>query len=468
MNLIIKPLYILGIDAEVQNRLGASLYGNYFALLNYSLLLNILNDLGLSNYFTRKIANEKSASNPDFFSILGGRILLFLIYAAITLGMAAGFGFVQGDLSILAVLVLNQLFVASIQYARATLSGLLRFKTDAVFSILDRSLLILMCLYLLWGGGEISIWAFVLAQSVAYGFTAILAIVLVLPHTKGNRTIRDFKGFKSILKKSMPYALLFLLMMLYTRVDAIMIERISTNGDEAAGFYAQGYRFLDAINMFALLFAGLLLPTFSKLLSEKTELERFLRIGGKLLIPLGFTVGIIGFVNAEAILNWRYEGLVGHDSVLSFQFLMLSFVPMCFTYLYGTLLTANDSLRALNIMAFTALLLNVVLNYVLISAYGFFGAALATLCTSSFAGLIQWVLSRRILEIGVGFNVWIRILLSASITALIAYAVQHYLDQFSLLAKLGIESASALIVLVLLKVFDLKDVKLVLSSRSTT
>ena len=35
LNLLIKPFYILGIDAEVINRVGASVYGNYFALINF-------------------------------------------------------------------------------------------------------------------------------------------------------------------------------------------------------------------------------------------------------------------------------------------------------------------------------------------------------------------------------------------------------------------------------------------------
>ena len=35
LNILIKPFYILGIDAEVINRVGASVYGNYFALINF-------------------------------------------------------------------------------------------------------------------------------------------------------------------------------------------------------------------------------------------------------------------------------------------------------------------------------------------------------------------------------------------------------------------------------------------------
>ena len=38
LNLIVKPLFILGIDAEVQNRVGQEDYGLYFGLLNLSFI----------------------------------------------------------------------------------------------------------------------------------------------------------------------------------------------------------------------------------------------------------------------------------------------------------------------------------------------------------------------------------------------------------------------------------------------
>ncbi|NBP74833.1 MAG: polysaccharide biosynthesis protein, partial [Crocinitomicaceae bacterium] len=55
LNLLIKPLAIFGIDASVQNEVGFIQYGTYFSLLNLSLILNILLDLGLNNYTTKQI-----------------------------------------------------------------------------------------------------------------------------------------------------------------------------------------------------------------------------------------------------------------------------------------------------------------------------------------------------------------------------------------------------------------------------
>ncbi len=44
LNLLIKPIALFGIDATVQNRVGAAEYGLYFSLLNFSVILNMLLD----------------------------------------------------------------------------------------------------------------------------------------------------------------------------------------------------------------------------------------------------------------------------------------------------------------------------------------------------------------------------------------------------------------------------------------
>ena len=55
LNMVIKPLYILGIDAEIlkiteYNNPGA--YGTYFSLLNLTFIFNIILDLGINNFNT--------------------------------------------------------------------------------------------------------------------------------------------------------------------------------------------------------------------------------------------------------------------------------------------------------------------------------------------------------------------------------------------------------------------------------
>ena len=38
LNLVVKPFWILGIDVQVQNRVGAAEYGLYFAILSFAMI----------------------------------------------------------------------------------------------------------------------------------------------------------------------------------------------------------------------------------------------------------------------------------------------------------------------------------------------------------------------------------------------------------------------------------------------
>lgn len=401
LNLLVKPFYILGIDAEVQNRVGEAAYGNYFSLLNFSFLLNILLDFGLTNYNTRNIAQHPQLIANHFGKILAIRFVLFFLYAFATLVSGWFIGYSGQEYYLLFLLVMNQFLVAIIQYARSNFAGLHLFKTDALISILDRFLLIFITSALLWTNlfdGELKIEWFVYAQTVAYGLTALIAITLI--HFKiGRLKVRLRMPFSIlVLRQSFPYALLILLMMMYSRIDAVMIERLMVNGDEAAGTYAQGFRYLDAVNMFALLFAGILLPIFARLLRQKESVNEITSLAFRLLFGISVLVGISCFFFQKELIELRYENTVPAASV-SFGLLILSFIPISMTYVFGTLLTANGNLKQLNQMAMVGVLLNVVLNYFLIQSYGIVGAAYATLITQLLTALAQIILAYRMFEL---------------------------------------------------------------------
>ncbi|MDG2209809.1 MAG: hypothetical protein P8K81_07460 [Flavobacteriales bacterium] len=52
LNLLVKPAYLLVIDARIQDVIGPDIFGSYFPLLSLGILLNILLDVGLSNHMT--------------------------------------------------------------------------------------------------------------------------------------------------------------------------------------------------------------------------------------------------------------------------------------------------------------------------------------------------------------------------------------------------------------------------------
>jgi O-antigen/teichoic acid export membrane protein len=397
LNLLVKPFYLLGIDAGVQDAVGASAYGSYAALLSLSFLLNIVLDLGLTNYNTRNIAQHTHLMGKYLSGVIGVRMVLAGLYALLTVVVGLVLGYSGEQLGVLGWLVLNQALVASILYLRSNIAGAQRFRQDSLLSVLDRVLLIAAVGWLLWargGDAPFRIEWFVWAQTAAYGATLLVALVMTLRLSGKVRMGWNPTFSRVVLKQSFPYALLILLMTFYYRTDTLMLERMLPDGAFQAGIYAQGFRFFEAFNMLGYLFAGLLLPIFSRQLKYRESVAPLVVLALRLV--LGGSLAVAAFVhwNALPVLELIYDQHAAL-SAPSFVLLIHCFVGVCVTYVFGTLLTASGDLRLLNWMAAGGVLLNVALNLLLIPRYQAEGAAWASLITQMATALVQVLLAAR-------------------------------------------------------------------------
>jgi len=437
LNALVKPFYILGIDAEILKQVEATdpgAYGEYFSVLGFTFILNIFLDLGITNYNTRNIAQNSHLLKKHFSGIITLRALLSVGYMALLVISGYFLGYDEHQYQLLYILGLNQILVSFILYFRSNLAGLLLFKQDSIVSIIDRTLLIAICSVLLWGGitnEPFKIEWFIYAQTFSYAITALIAGFLVV------RKIKQFKiSFNKsfslmIVKQSMPYALLILLMMTYYRTDGVMLERMLENGKQEAAVYARGFRFFEAFNMVGYLFAALLLPIFSKLLKQKKDLSDILYFSLKLILSFSILLGIASFFYQENIINWRYGNATNdlENSAHSFGMLMICFIFMTITYIFGTLLTANGNLKALNIAAASGVFINIALNFYLIPEQGAYGAAIASLITQGITALIQVYLVYRIMNVKLEFKPFISI--SAFTISIILSAFYIHTLQFN-------------------------------------
>jgi len=398
LNLLIKPFYIFGIDRTVQNLVGAEDYGIYYALFNFSFLLNILLDLGISQFNNRNISQNQQLASKNFPGIFTLRIVLAFVYIIVTVSVALAVGYKLYELKFLGLLMLNQVFIAFILFFRSNIAGLHFFRTDSIISVLDRLLMIAFCGYLLLHPvykTEFKIEWFIILQSISYLITAVIAFILLLNHT---RFILKLKWkpvfYLSILKQSFPFALLILLMAMYFSIDKVMVERLLPNGAEQAGIYAQAYRILDALIIIGFLFSNLLFPIFSKMIKNKEPVMEIVRLSNSLLLVPTFIISIFAIVYSYQIIGALYFEHIEQASQI-FRLLMFSFIPICSIYIYGTLLTANGDMKFLIITAAVALFINITFNFILIPEFQANGAAIAVLATQGTAAIIQYVAANK-------------------------------------------------------------------------
>ena len=419
LNLIVKPLWILGIEVGVQNAVGAEAYGFYFSIFNFAYIFNILLDLGITNFNTRNIAQHPHLINKHFGGILTIKLLLLALYLVVTFTVGLLIGYNSKQFALLAILTFNQFLNSLILYLRSNFEGLLLFKWDSVLSVLDRLLMIVICGVLLlntYTRSHFKIEYFVLAQTSAYLITTIVAFAALLHHSNHQtKRLRFNKPFSlAILKQSAPFALLVLLMASYNRIDPVLLQRLLPDGDYQAGIYASAFRLLDALTMIAYLFSVPLLPIYSRLVKKEAQDPNEIAETTKSMFSLVWVFSITAAITLSTLAIPLMDLLYTEHTETSaqvFRILIYGIIPISFTYVFGTLLTANGSLKQLNIFAALSLLINIGCNLWLIPRYAATGSAWASLIAQSFMALTQMVAAFRIFHFRITFDYLWRLLL---------------------------------------------------------
>jgi O-antigen/teichoic acid export membrane protein len=397
INLLIKPAFIFGIDLNVQNRVGQD-YGLYFALMNLTYIFQIFNDFGLQSFNNRHISRHPHMLPKYFPNLLAIKFLLSGLYIGLSVLAAFGLGYGQREIGLLLLLLFNQVLVQVIFFLRSNISGLGHYRLDSMLSALDKLLMLFTCGALLWlWPDHLSIEAFAVAQLLALLLTALISFALL--RSKIQFEIRPswasnwragYPMLVVLFRKSAPFALVVFLMYAYTRLDGVLLERMS--GPAHAEVYAGAYRLLDACNMFGYLFASLLLPMFARLEKQKDPVRPLVSLSFKLIWSGSITLAAaIFFARADLVRLMMPE----HASAYRWDtlgVLIWAFVPVCTTYIFSTLLTAHERLAAMNRYFFWGIVLDFALNLWLIPQYHAFGAAVAALCTQTFiAGAMVWL-----------------------------------------------------------------------------
>ena len=412
INLLIKPFYIFGIDRVIHNQVGDSSYGLYFTLFNFTFLLQIINDFGIQVYNSRKISQNRDLLKTYFPAVMMLKLLLAGLYVVVIF-IAAFFNYNEPSyypflIWIALIHILNSLIL----YLRSNIAGLGWYRTDSIISSLSKLLMILVCGVLLWTArfreAFVIEW-FIYAQIGTLAVTAFIAGWVIRKEVSWKKWRFDFPFLFQIAKESYPYALAIFLMTVYTRVDVVMLERMLANGITEAGVYAKAYRLLDASNMIGFLFAGLLIPMFSRMLKEAEPFRDLLRFSFQMIMAGAITVSISVFFFQKEIMLLLYDVATSERGAV-LGYLILSFIPVCAIYVYSALLTANESLMQMNRLFALGILFNVLLNYFLIQSHQAAGAAMATAITQSFIAFGLIILSIKTFKLSWDLTLFLKIL----------------------------------------------------------
>ena len=469
INLLIKPLYLFGVDLHIQNIVGTETYGMYKVLFNVAFLLQFIHEPGIQSFNSQNIAKNPDQLGFHLPRILGLKMLLFIVYFGLAIGYFLLKGYDPTLMPLMMVITINLFLSTAFLYLRTNIAAIGKYRIDSLLSSLDKLLMLVILGILSWVSPfrenfEI-IWL-AYGQLAAFGISCVVALAVLHKHLGKIVVSFSWDYTKKLLKWSAPYALILLTMSAYTRMDSIMLEHILDDKGYESGVYEYGYRFLDALNMIGYLFAALLLPMYAANIKDSKIINDLVDVGLRMMV-------LVTFVGAAATITYRNEIMTwAHSDATTYYgdimiYLMLSFVALSIAYIFGSLLVANNSLKKFNVLLICGVFLNFGLNMYFIPHQQALGAAKATLITQSLmtVGQIFLVFStmkvkidRRLVFIVIGFGLF---------CALNFGSVYAYLPM-GWLFKAALSICISLILALVMRLIDIRMFISLISKRNPT
>jgi len=359
--------------------LGPKDFGLYSYALSFFWLFASLSTFGLEAITTREIVKHPDTKDEIngtiFFLRLAGSLAAIILIAA-TL-------FLTGEETYTAILILIlsgsflfQSFSAIEYYFR----GIVKAKYNAY--ALSASVILSSALKVMFILLKAPLIYFVYAVVFEY---AVLAFGLIAVYHHNKLSIFNWKYSKtlasSLLKDSWPLALSGIVVMIYVRIDQIMIKHMMS--EEAVGYYSAAVRLCEAWYFIPVTLCNSIFPAIVNAKNVNTEfynnrMQKLYDLLTWLAIGIAIPVTIFSnqiiqllfgneFSSASPILTiYIWAGVAVFLGVASSQYLI------------------NENLTKLSFSRnLVGMILNVGLNLILIPKYGIIGSAVATLISYS-------------------------------------------------------------------------------------
>lgn len=412
---LLRLLIGIVLTLTVARALGAAELGRLTLTLSVVTILASLGELGLSTFYIKESQLGNHAILTGAF--IGTRLLSGSVVAA---GLAA-YAFLKASPALSPLLLMGSILLwlgiwPSIAVAALRARELMVY--EAAAKILAAAATTLGGVAVILAGyGVTGVLAtmvvIALGMAVWYGVLA----VRFLPRPIQLR--QPISAFASLLRGAWPFASLSILVMIYFRIDSVML--FALKGEEALGQYSAAYRILEAGLMVPWAISASALPAATRTLQSRREdvLRASLRLI-QFMLALGIPIAAAGLIFSDRLVLLLYGPQFAQAGNI-FRILLFALVAVYAASVTSTLISASAHPSVNTGIALIMTVLNVGLNAVLIPRWTGMGAAAATAVTEATGLLLGTLYIRKsILPLG-----YAKYCLKPAVAALIALLVAY-------------------------------------------
>jgi O-antigen/teichoic acid export membrane protein len=385
---IVARLIALVTVLYMIRKLGHVQYGTFALLVNLTAIVSVVLDLGFNVLFVREGARHHTEIQRYLRNVMSVRLLMSVVSLLLLAAVVIPYG-------LSALLVPGFVLMVLTSYSSLLRNGLYAVQQlgyEAVAVILESAILLGLIVY----GGQTNqgVMYYVWAYAIQYAFSCVyFSIVLAVKRIALVGWQFEMPLLREWFWKGLPFALTFVLTILYFRIDQPLIAAIKGLGQ--AGLYAAAYKPIESLLFVPITFLSIVFPVLSVYYRERrSDLLEAVNRFYKGLLLMGWPVSVGIFVLAGPLTPL----LLGRDYLASEPAMRILALALGIAFVNNAFigaLNASDRQSSFTWAAGWSVVANLALNLALIPPFGYVGASYATVMTELVLGTAGWILTAR-------------------------------------------------------------------------
>lgn len=376
------------VGIYVARYLGPEQFGIFSYVLAIAAFVTVISCVGMDSILVRELVNrpqKKQEMMGTAFWMMMFAALLIYVFTAIVIWNMDEISSIKVFASIVTVSAFFTPFLVIDYYFQSQISA----KYSAICKSFTLLLVSVIKLYLIII--EADLFWFMITVLIEH---TILAVMLLVTFFIKSEKLSFYKSFSStqagqMLKSAWPMLLASVAVLIYMRIDQVMIRNMLSLHD--VGIYSVAVKLYEAWIMLPFIITMSLLPAIAKLKQgdEKHYHKRLTQLF-RLIFWLGLVALVFSFFFNELIIVFAF-GEEYRSSSTVMNIIMCAAIFVSIGSISARYFSVEKMEKKIALRTIFAAIVNVVLNLILIPEYGIKGAAFATLvCTFVANYLLDW------------------------------------------------------------------------------
>jgi O-antigen/teichoic acid export membrane protein len=360
--------------------LGANGLGVLGFALAFTTIFSVVVDFGLGTLAAREVSRSPQLASKYLTNVITMRLCLGAAYIVLIALLVNVMGYPQQTISVTYIIAVSVVIGTLAGTVSAMFQAFQELQYVAAGSLLNSVMLLVVIVTAITL--RVSVIGFAFVYVIASAITLVYLCIVYAHRFKWEGPSVDWAFWRTTLKEAWPIAALALSVMIYFRIDVVILSLFK--GPAEIGLYTVAYTASETTTILPSMFMASLFPLISQM--HESSRHSFADTCAKSMkymffvgLPMAFTVTLW----ARPVITLFY-GSAFSGSAVALQIIIWSAAAMYVGIILGsTFVSAN--LQSLSMkLTIGAVFFNVALNLLVIPRYGYLGASATTVATETF------------------------------------------------------------------------------------